>query len=315
MRPVGMTLAGLMLVALAAQAQPPAGVPGVPPNPGGPAAQPFPNAPPSAAPADPVLDQHLLGWEKAIQGVSNFYSEFELKVTDGAFKRDRMFKGSVLCMKPDFARMRRENTTNPADYEAYICDGRSVFEYQGLQKTITEFKLAPGGGSADNLMLDFLRGMKAADAKRRFQIAIFKPDPNYVYLDIKPLLARDQQMFEQIRFALYGPTVKPPYTPYFPAQMFMVKPSGDTESWTFKNQQTQLPKVDQKSFQFVPIPGWDVKQAPAQQPGPVAGGQFPPAPGQQPQLPPGAPPLPGAQQNLPGGQNLPAGPSAVRPQR
>ncbi len=154
-------------------------------------------------------------------------------------------------------------------------------------------------------MLDFLGGMKAADVKRRFQIAIFKPDPNYVYLDIKPLLAKDQQEFEQVRFALYGPAVKPPYTPYFPAQMFMVKPNGDTETWVFKNQQTQVPKVDQAAFQFVPIKGWDVKQAQIQQPGPVAGGQFPP----------GVAPQPGAAPNLPGGQNLPAGPGAVRPQR
>ncbi len=111
MRSVGMTLAGLMLVALAAQAQQPAGVPGMPPGPGAPAAQPFPNAPPPAAPADPVLDQHLLGWEKAIQGVSNFYTEFELKKTEAAFKRDRMLKGSVLCMKPNFARRTTRRTS------------------------------------------------------------------------------------------------------------------------------------------------------------------------------------------------------------
>ena len=308
-----MTLAGLMLVALAAQAQPPAGVPGVPPNPGAPAAQPFPNAPP---PTDPVLDQHLLGWEKAIQGVSNFYTEFELKKTEAAFKRERPYKGSILLMKPNFARMRSESTTNPADYEAYICDGRTVYEYRGQQKTITKFDLpvGPGAAGADNLLLDLLGGMKAADLKRRFQISIMRPDPNYVYLDINPLLAKDQQEFEQVRFALYGPNVKPPYSPYFPAQIYIIKPNGDTESWALKNQQTQVRDINQKAFQFVPIPGWEVKQAPPQQPGPVAGGQFPAGPGAQ-LPPPGAPPLPGAQQNLPGGTNLPAGPGAVNPRR
>jgi TIGR03009 family protein len=279
MRPVGIAVAATLLAVLAARAQPPAAPPAAP------------GVPPAPA-ADPRVDAHLLGWQKTMGGVSNFHAKFELDRTDSVFKKKRSYTGSVLCMKPNLARLRIDSTTDKNDYEAYICNGKSIYEYNGLQKTITEFKLstAPGAG-ADNLMLDFLSGMTADAAKKRFQIAVFNEDPNYVYLDIKPVLAKDRQEFEQVRFALFGPRVQAPFTPYLPAQVFVQKPNGDQEMWKFSGQQTNVPGVDAKAFEFVNIPGWTAKQAALGPVAPAAGG--PPA--------------------LPGGTGLPAGPGAVKP--
>lgn len=291
MRPVGLTLAGLILVGLAAQAQPPGSGPGVPVTPGAT----VPPAPPPAT--DPKLDAHLAGWERTMQGVGTFYAALDVKKTESVFKKERKYSGSVLCMKPNFARLRLDNVGDPtkADYEAYICNGRSIFEYNGLLKTITEYKLNPnpGAGGGDHLILDFLGGMKAADAKRRFQMTLFKEDEFYIYLDIRPLLASDRQEFEQVRFALFGPGVKGQHTPYVPAQVYILKPNGDTESWTFKDQRTQVPGVNEKAFEYVPIPGWQFKQTPVTPAAGLSG--------------------PGAQPALPGGTGLPPGPGAVRP--
>jgi len=280
MRPVGMTLAALVLAALAAPAQPP--------------------APPPVAgqvPADPRLDEHLNGWQKTMGGLTNFHATFELTKTEAVFKKNRQYKGSVLCMKPDFARLRQDSETDKADYEAYISNGKAIYAYNGLEKSVTEFKLNPAAGAAgaDNLMLDFLKGMNAAVAKQRFQIALFKEDATYVYLDIKPVLGKDKQEFEQVRFALLGPGVKAPFTPYMPAQVWVLKPNGDTELWKFGGQQTNIPGVDAKSFQYVEIKGWTFKQAPSAPPPPAF-----PGPG-------GTAPV------LPGGTGLPAGPGAVKP--
>ncbi|MDB5311823.1 MAG: hypothetical protein JWO38_6025 [Gemmataceae bacterium] len=288
MRPVGMTLAAVLLVALAAQAQPPAVAPPGPAVPG---------APPAAPPADPKLEGHLTGWEQKMSGVVNFHTKFELTRTEAIFKKDLKYDGSVLCMKPNLARLRIVNTTDKNDYEAYICNGKAIYQYEGSKKTITEFKLnaaQPAAGS-DNLMLDFLSGMKAADAKRRFQISLFKEDPNYVYLDIKPILPKDQQEFQQVRFALYGPGVKSPAIPYLPAQMWLLKPNGDTELWKFGDQRIDLPGVTPQVFQFEEIKGWQLRQP-----------QPPVGPG--PAVPPGL----GAPPTLPGGTGLPAGPGAVK---
>lgn len=278
LRPAGMTLAGLALAALTAAAQPPAGAPAAPP-------------PPAADPAR--LDAHLQGWQKRMGELTNFRAAFDLTKTEPVFKRPTQYDGVVLCMKPALARLRVVSKNNPNDYEAYICDGKSIYAYSGLQKEVTQVDLpknpADGGG---NLMLDFLSGMKADDAKRRFNITLFKEDANYVYLDIRPVLARDKEEFSQVRFALFGPG-NAGTLPYLPAQIYLARPDGETHLWTFGKQEVNLAEVKAADFQYVAVPGFPLRKAPLQ----------------------GAPatPPPGGVRPLPGGTGLPAGPGAVKP--
>jgi TIGR03009 family protein len=186
-------------------------------------------------------------------------------------------------MKPSFARIRIDNKVKRPgedDYEAFICDGKAVYFYSGIEKTITEYPFTANGGAGGGLMLDLVRGMTADQAKKRFQISLFKEDPNYVYLDIKPVLGPDQEEFLHVRFAMFGPNVKPPHIPYMPAQAWMMKPNQDTELWDFNSLQINIDGIDAKPFQFVPIQGWPLKKAPpaGMQPGP-AGAGAPPVPG------------------------------------
>jgi TIGR03009 family protein len=298
MRPLGLILAAV-LAAPAVRAQAPTaptappGTPTVPMAPGGaagapPAAQPAPQpAPPQVGAPNPRLDVHLAGWEAQMRGLVNFRADFTVTKKDAVFQKARDYGGSVLCAKPNFARLRLENVADKRDYEAFICNGQFLYAYSGLEQSITEFKLPPGAGAgaSDNLMLDFLSGMTAKAAKERFQITLHNEDANYVYLDIKPLSPKDRQEFEYARFALFGPNVPKPNVPYLPVAVSLVKPNGDSELWRFTNPQTNLPGVDQKVFEFQPVPGFPVKKAP----------------------PPGQP--------MPGGQGLPAGSGAVRPNR
>jgi TIGR03009 family protein len=246
MRLAGLTLAALLIAATVGLAQP--------------------AVPPPAPKADPKLDPHLAEWEKKMANVVNLRTEITLKRTDAVFKKDTNFAGVVLCMKPNFAVLRLDNTGDPtkADYEAYICDGKSVFAYNGVQRTITEIKLPQNQAGVDNLMLDFLSGMKAKDVKERFDITLFKTDEHYIYLDIKPLRPNDQREFQHLRLALYGPGPAIAKFAYLPAQVYMLKPNGDTEVWKFSNPQVDLPGVAPANFAFVPVKGWDVKQAPQQ---------------------------------------------------
>lgn len=256
MRRLGPTLAALFSALTVATAQPP--VPGQPPlPPGQPAAQPG---------ADPRVAQHLAGWEKTMKALVNFSAEFELVRTNNVFKKDRVYGGSVLCMKPNFALLRIENTSNKADYEAFLSTGKSVYHYDGPKTTITEFKLNPAGG-ADNLMLEFLGGMKAADAQQRFRISFVSDDQNYIVLAIDPLLARDKQEFLQARLALLAPTNVARLPAYLPATVWLQQPNGDTELWKLRKHATDSPGVDAKLFEFKgPIKGWTYQQAPAAPP-------------------------------------------------
>jgi TIGR03009 family protein len=283
MRPLGLTLAATVLCATVTWAQQPgnAGVPPIPP------------VVPAGVAATNNLDTHLAAWERTLGGVTNFRFEIGLTRTDAVFKKDKKYDGVVLCMKPNFAILRLNYTADltKTDYEAYICNGKSLFQYNGVEKSVTEFKLPgpannPAGGT-DNLMLDFLSGLKAKEAKQRFDISLWKEDPNYIYLDIKPLLGRDKQEFQQIRMALFGPNTK---FAYLPAQVYKVNPNGDSEMWSFSNPQTNLPGIAEKDFQYVKVPGFTERQAP----------------------PPAQPMRPG-QQALPGANGLPPGPGGVRP--
>jgi TIGR03009 family protein len=248
MRSAGFTLAVLLVSVVVAQAQPPAAPGGLPPVPG--------------APADAKLQTHLDGWEKTMSALTNFRFVLSLKRTNPTFPdAPKMYSGVVLCMKPNYAILRlnydADKTGN--EYEAFVCNGKAVYEYNGLAKTITEWKLpdpkASPAGATDNLMLDFLSGMKAKDAKERFDISLYKEDEkgNYIYLDVKPKLAKDKAEFQQMRMALYGPSTK--WT-YLPAQVYLVKPGGDTEQWSFKEPQTNIPNLAAKDFAFQKVDGF-----------------------------------------------------------
>lgn len=271
MRPVGLKLAAFVAaVAALTSTSPPL------------EAQPPGSPPPAVPPAgDPRLDAHLTAWHQRMAGLNNFHAKFQLTRTDAVFKKERKYDGSVLVMKPSYARIRLDNKDKRPgvdDYEAFICDGKAVYFYSGLEKTITEYPFDANGGAGGGLMLDLVRGMTADQAKKRFQITLFKEDPNYVYLDIKPLLGADQQEFLQVRFAMFGPGVKPPHIPYMPAQAWMMKPNQDTELWDFSGIQINIAGINPQMFQFVPIQGWPVKKAPptGAQPAPPAGPGVPP---------------------------------------
>lgn len=234
MRSVGLMLVSMFAAVALVQAQPP-----LPPA-----------APPAAPPANSALDEHLARWEAVMGRATNFSAKFDLtRTSGGALKAEHKYAGQFLCMKPNLARLSIGSTTKKNDFEAYICNGKSLYEYDWGSKKITEIPLGPGGG--DSLMLDFLQGMTAKAARQRFQIELFNPtDKNYVYFDIKPTLAKDKQEFEHIRFALYGPGVPAGFTPYLPSQMYMLKPNGDTELWKFTDQQIDVKGITPAVFQY-----------------------------------------------------------------
>lgn len=223
---------------------------------------------------DPKLDAHLERWEKRMKDATNLASDVELTRSDSVLKRDAKYTGSVLCMKPNFARLRLDNVDDPKkqDYEAFICTGKSVFAYNGVAKTVTEFELPKAGPGVDNLMLDFLAGMKAKDIKERFKVTLYNADEHYIYLDIKPVLGKDQREFKQIRFALYGPGPKTAAVSYLPAAAHIFKPNDDIEAWKFSNVKVDVPNVDAKLFQYVEIKDWQLQKAPPQ---PIGGGAKP----------------------------------------
>jgi TIGR03009 family protein len=252
--------------------------PGVPVSPASP-----PPLPAAVAAPDQKLDAHLAGWEKRMSELSNFRFDMKLERTDpaaGIFKGKTNYTGSVLCMKPNLARLRLDNDADPKDFEAFICNGKSVYAYNGQQKTITEHMLpdpkSSPAGATDNLILDFVTGMKAKDLKARFELSVFKEDSNYVYLAIRPLLGKDKQEFQELRMALYLP--KHASVAYLPASIRLVRPNGETEQWTLSNPMTNVKDLDRRVFDYENVPGFRFQKAPPRGPESVVRPGRPPPP-------------------------------------
>ncbi len=243
MRLLGLALAALLSAAVTAGARPP---------------QPPPPAPPAAA-----LDAHLKGWEKAMGRLQNFSATFELTRKNAVFKNERVYDGSLLWMKPTNSRLAIQGRADKADHEAFVCNAKSAFHYDAAKKTVTEFKAAPAGAGADNLLFAFLGGMTAADAKTRFQLALKEENRNYVVLDVRPLLARDKQEFGHAVFALLAPTNVGKLPAYLPYDVWKQLPNGDTEVWKLRQHVADDPKVTAKLFEYEPVAGWKLQPAPA----------------------------------------------------
>ena len=261
---------------------------------------------PSPRASNPAVEALLAEWERKMADVRNLRMEITLKRTDPVFRKGTNYSGSLLWMRPSFATLRLDNMDDPTrvDYEAYICDGKSIFAYNGRQKTINEIKLPPNVPQADEpltrdlllqqlpslltddpkvnearaqdllhrwlsslltdqVMYQALIAMKAKDVPERFDITLFKTDEHYIYLDIKPRSDADKRQFQHIRLALYGPGPATDKYAYLPAQVYVLKPGGDTEVWKFTNPKVNLPSVNEENFAFVPIKGWDLKKPPA----------------------------------------------------
>lgn len=235
------------------------------------AAQPVPGQPPQPGPADPRVNLHLTGWEKTMGALVNYGAEFDLIRKDNVFQKQRPYTGSVLCMKPNFALLAIQGKGDKSDYEAFLSNGKSVYHYDTPKKTVTEFKLN-AAGAADNLMLEFLGGMKAAAAQQRFAITVVSDnpaaDPNYIVLRVQPLLARDKQEFVDARMALLAPTNVAKLPAYLPAVVWLQQPNGNEETWTLKNHKTNQAGVGPQLFEFKgkPAADWQVQQAPAPPP-------------------------------------------------
>lgn len=286
MRNAGCTFVALLMLTpvVLAQTSNPAPLPGSPANPrvptpgsgntpgvnpgGVPITLAADSAPATAL--DPRLEAHLRAWEARARSTQNLYIECERVAKQVLLRKERVATGSIICMKPNLARMRMDFKDKPGEYEAYICDGSSVFQYDGAEKTMTPHKIPPGGqgGVGDNLLLEFMSGtMTADDVKRRFDLRLVKEEEYYVHLEVLPRLPKDKQEFEKLLLVLYGPKTVAQKLDYLPAVVVMTKDNGQTvEQWTFKKVMSNVDGVKKEDFAYIPPPkDWTIKTPPQAQ--------------------------------------------------
>jgi len=189
-----------------------------------------PAAPASAAaPAAPNparLDQLLQRWEQEMKGINSLACDLNRTTRDKTYGKDELFIGTAKYMKPNLAILDMAKKDNAQVYEKYICSGQYLYEYVPASKVIRVHELPqpkPGQVSDDNF-LSFLFGMKAEEAKKRYDMRLVKEDQHYIYIEILPKVAADKADFQKARLILSAAN-------FLPRQVWFEQPNGNEITW------------------------------------------------------------------------------------
>jgi TIGR03009 family protein len=194
MRCYGLVLAVLMLADLSASAQ---------------QAQQTPATPPAAE--DKALDTYLAKWEAAMKKVETLGAELTRVDTDRVYEHVQKLKGVAYYMRSgsgptaqNLALLEMRLEGQKEFKEKFICTGTYIYQYAPEQKEIRYYELPkpkPGQVSEENNLLSLLFGMKAEDAKRRYDLKA-KEDTWYIYVDISPRSPADKSDFQRAQLVL-----------------------------------------------------------------------------------------------------------------
>ena len=254
MRYPGLVLAGTLLFSAALSAQQPA-------------------APPSAPPAlDPTnrLDSLLMQWEAKMKSIQTLKATVSRAREDKVFKTRDLFVGEAKYMKPNFALLDLRRKDGQPIFEKYICTGTYLYEYnQGNREVRVQELPAPKAGQvAEDNFLSFVFGMKAEEAKRRYELNLVGDgtDKNYHYVEILPRLPADKADFQKAQLVLTQTTL-------LPRMLTFIEPNGNRITWDIPVIETGIP-LDRREFASPTIPqGWRLVKAPKANPARTPGSE------------------------------------------
>jgi TIGR03009 family protein len=259
MRLSGLALAAALLLAAAATAQqPPPQLSGAPTPP--PAVTP-------AAPADPALDAHLRRWEQEAQKFQTLALGLEQVHKDNAVGVVNQYTGMAYFMKTGTGANARNMVLletygkdargNKVLAEKFVCTGNFFYLFNSQAKEIQAHELprsAPGAMPDDNFLGMF--GLRAEEAKRRYNITFQNEDATYIYIGIKPRFPRDKAEFVEARVVLNKST-------FLPVQLWYKQPNNSEVVWSIRSAFVNKPMKQEWFDKPEPPPGWKfVKVAP-----------------------------------------------------
>jgi TIGR03009 family protein len=215
---------------------------------GQPAARPQPPA--------PKLDDVLKQWEDAMSKITTLHTKVARKSVDKSLGGVELMEGEAKYYKPNKASIWLVNTQKPQDFERMICNAQLVYSWEPKLKEIHLYELEKPkqGQISDENFVSFLFGMKAAQAKARYQM-VLQMDANYFYVDVIPVTPADKAEFSRARLVLVRTTG-------LPRQLWFEQPNQNETTWDFTKMVTNI-QVDVREFdQPTPPAGWQLKRAP-----------------------------------------------------
>jgi TIGR03009 family protein len=215
------------------------------------------NQPPAAAPNDPKLDGYLTRWEQEMKNINTLSMECTRTDVNKTFQYKDTYTGGAKYMKPNLALLEMRQVGKPEKFEKFICTGTYLYQFAPQQKEIRAHQLPAKkeGQVGDDNFLSFLFGMKAEEAKRRYDLRLDREDQYYIYVKVFPRFPADKADFQEARLVLNKDS-------YMPRQLWFVHANGDETTWDIPRIQpgAQLKRDD---FSVPQVPrDWKMVQVP-----------------------------------------------------
>jgi TIGR03009 family protein len=214
-------------------------------------------------PSKDPLDALLLQWEDKMKSITTLSAKVVRTRDDQTFKTREIFEGQAQYMKPNLALLDLRMRGQPSKSERFVSTGTYLFEYAPAEKVLRYHELPPPkpGQAGDDNFLSFLFGMKADEAKRRYDIKFMGPgqDQYYYYLEITPRFPADKQDFQKASLALTKGTL-------LPRLLTFDTPNGDKIQWDIPSIESGA-KLDRQDFTNPKLPaGWKYVRVPRPDP-------------------------------------------------
>jgi TIGR03009 family protein len=263
MRNSGLVLGVLLLwqAAVSAQQPPQQPYPAQPPRP----PQPMVPAPQPLNPNDP-LDQVLLRWEGEMKRVTTLVAQLTRINENRTFRTTEVYVGAAKYMRAqagqrvvNLALLDLHLKDKPDSSQKWLCNGTALYEWAPAEKEIRMQPLPQpkAGQVADDGPLAFLLGMKAEEARRRYDLKLTKSDQYYFYVDVLPRHDQDKADFQRARLVLNKDS-------FLPRQLWFEQPNGNTVTWDIPKIENGA-RLDVREFDTpTPPPGWKMAQPLAQ---------------------------------------------------
>lgn len=233
---------------------------------------------PMPQPSPERLDALLRAWEQRMISVDTLATKCTRTDVHPLTKKQTTFIGDAAYMKPNLAKIDLthqdevgKKDTEKTNFERMYCNDRYIAEYSPRDKKIIVHPAPKADAVSDNMILSFLRGMKAEDAKKRFQMTLSKETEWYAYLYIQPKNEADKQEFAAAQLTIWLKNPNPqgqPNLQMMPARLWYRQPNGKEVTFLFSELQPNV-KFEKDAFEARMIPGYTQERANAPAPMPM----------------------------------------------
>jgi TIGR03009 family protein len=209
------------------------------------------------------LDDLLARWEEQSSRIKSLDAKF-VRIDQSATWQDKTtYVGRAILKSPDLAFLdfQRLEGKKLEPYEQIRCTGDEVYHYRSATNQIFIYPMPADQRqrALEEGPLPFLFNMRAADAKRRYNMVFRTEDLKYYLLQIQPREQADREAFIRADVALNKTT-------FMPDVIRLLAPNGkDTQTYDFRGEGAYIrpnQAVNAANFKGVLLEGWAVVRHP-----------------------------------------------------